>query len=154
MRLLVLAAIASLAGCAADRTPTPVAAMAEPGAREAAEVARAYFALIGARRYAEAWALLADDARPSGRTEADFAAAFADYAEYHAEVGAPGRIEGAAGSLWVEVPARVFGRMRSGERFAMRGVVVLRRCNAVPGCTDAQRRWRIVAENIGIEPVE
>ena len=78
-------------------------------------------------------------------------AAFADHAEYRAEVGMPGRVEGAAGSLWVEVPVRVRGRMRDGATFDKRGAVVLRRCNAVPGCTPEQRRWRIEAENIGLE---
>ena len=35
-----------------------------------------------------------------------FAARFARYDSYHANIGAPGRIEGAAGSLYVAVPER------------------------------------------------
>ena len=129
----------------------PAPAAAHPDARAAVDTVRAYFEAIAERRFDDAWPLVAPEARPSGATRADFAAAFADYAEYRAEVGAPGRIEGAAGSLWIEVPVRVSGRMTDGEAFDARGVVVLRRCNAVPGCGPAERRWRIEAENIGIE---
>lgn len=121
------------------------------GARAAAEVVRSYFELIQARRYEEALRLLDEGGRPGGASDADFAAAFDRYAEYHAEVGTPGRIEGAAGSLRVEVPVRVHGRMKDGGRFAGRGVVVLRRCNDIPGCTEEQNRWRIGAGNIALE---
>lgn len=72
-----------------------------------------------------------------------FAASFDKYGEYHAQIGAPWRIEGAAGSLYIEVPARVYGRLKSGEAFNMRGPVRLRRVNDVPGSTEAQRQWHI-----------
>jgi hypothetical protein len=169
MRLLVIAAAAlSLPGCAArpplappapgaaglsdDGTPVSEASFAPASAQAAASVARTYYALIGARRFAEAWRLLADGAAPRGASAADFAAAFADYAEYHASVGAPGPIEGAAGSSFVEVPVLVYGRMRSGATFSRRGIVQLRRCNDVPGCTAQQRGWRIFAETMGDSP--
>ncbi|MEA3017259.1 MAG: hypothetical protein QOI38_1981 [Sphingomonadales bacterium] len=158
-----LAAAALIGGCSApqplappapgspgglpdDRTPIAEAPFAPTSAQGAANVAQTDYALIEARRFGEAWRLLADGARPRGASEADLAAAFADYAEYHAEVGAPGAIEGAAGSSFVEVPVLVYGRMRGGAAFSRRGTVQLRRCNDVPGCTEAQRRWRIYAE--------
>ena len=133
-------------GSAAEPTPS-----AEGDAEGAKAVAEAYFEAIAAGRFGEAWRLLGEDGRPDGASEAAFAAAFADYAEYQAKLGTPGRVEGAAGSLWVEVPVRVRGRMRDGATLDKRGAVVLRRCNAVPGCTPEQRRWRIEAENIGLE---
>ena len=67
-------------------------------------------------------------------------------------IGAPGEIEGAAGSLYVEVPVQVYGRLRSGEPFNMLGPVRLRRCNQVPGCTDEQRRWRIADSGVRPRP--
>ncbi len=134
--------------------PLPAAACHSdaPRGQGAAEIARAYFAALGAGRYREAWRLLDEDSRPAGADEADFAAAFAKYAEYRAEVGAPGDIEGAAGSLRIQVPVRVWGRMKNGEAFDSSGTVVLLRCNDVPGCTGTERQWRIAAENIGLRP--
>src|SRR5688572_960659 len=76
-------------------------------AQGAAQVVQTYFALVEAGRYPDARRLWSDGGAASGATEADFAAGFRRYREYHAEVGAPGRIEGAAGSLYVEVPVRV-----------------------------------------------
>ena len=52
-----------------------------------------YFALIAAGNYGQAWALWDDDGRASGMTRRQFADSFAKYAEYHAEVGAPGRVD-------------------------------------------------------------
>lgn len=144
------AAPGTLGGLPDDRRPVSEAPFSEDSAQGAANVVQTYFGLIEARRYGEAWRLLAEGARPHGSSEADFAAAFDQYAEYHAQVGAPGRPEGAAGSVHVEVPAQVYGRMRNGEAFNKSGTVFLRRCNDVPGCTAEQRRWRIEGENIGL----
>jgi hypothetical protein len=86
--------------------------------------------------------------------EAAFAASFGRYAEYHAEVGAPGPIEGAAGSLYVETPVRVHGRLKSGGDFAMEGPVTLRRVNDVPGSTADQRRWHIASSGVRPRPAQ
>ena len=82
----------------------------------------------------------------------DFAASFDRHGDYHANIGSPGEIEGAAGSLFVEVPVQVYGRLRSGEPFNMLGPVRLRRCNLVPGCSAAQLGWRIAASGVGPRP--
>jgi hypothetical protein len=79
-----------------------------------------------------------------------FAASFDKYARYDAQVGAPGRIEGAAGSSYVEVPVVIYGRLKSGEAVHMNGPVTLRRVNDVPGLTAEQRRWHI--SGIGSRP--
>jgi hypothetical protein len=109
-------------------------------AQGAAEVVQTYYALIEARKYEEARRLRwnAADLDP-----AEFAANFADYADYHATVGKPSEIEGAAGSLYVEVPVQTWGRRKDGRPIASAGTVTLRRVNDVPGSTAEQRRWRI-----------
>jgi len=58
-------------------------------------------------------------------------------------VGAPGRIEGAAGSLFVEVPVVLYGRYATGGEYHASGKAVLRRVNDVPGATAEQLKWRI-----------
>jgi hypothetical protein len=110
------------------------------GARAAADVLKAYYRLIEAGRYEQAWRLRWDS---DAGDASDFAAHFADYAEYHATIGNPGEIGGAAGSSYVEVPVQLYGRMKSGESFGSAGTVTLRRVNDVPGATAAQLRWRI-----------
>lgn len=126
--------------------------LAEAGAPGAAAVVRTYYALLADRRYAEAWRLWSDQGRASGMSAGDFAAGFDRFADYHAEVGAPGRIEGAAGSLYVEVPVVVHGRLKSGAPFRMAGPMTLRRANDVPGSTAEQRRWRIAASGVRPRP--
>lgn len=142
-----------------EPTPSPVkieapTAAADPPVREvvsetpftatsaqgAANVVQTYFALIEAKRYGEAYALWQGR---SGLTASAFAAQFAKYRDYHAEVYKPGQIEGAAGSSYVQVPIKTYGVTARGEKFEEPGVVTLRRVNDVDGSTAAQRRWHI-----------
>lgn len=122
--------------------PAPPAA-AGKGAEAAAAAARHYYALIEGGKLTEAWALRteSDTASPAARDV--FTAYFADYREYHATVGTPSDVQGAAGSLYVEVPVQTYGVRKDGKPFTSAGTITLRRSNDVPGSTAAQRRWRI-----------
>lgn len=133
---------------APDRTPISEAPLAEASAQGAASVLERYFALVGERAYGEAWRLWSDEGRASGLDEQAFAASFAGYREYRANIGTPGEIEGAAGSLYVEVPVQIYGRRADGAAFNMSGRATLRRVNDVPGSTDAQRRWHIASIDV------
>lgn len=128
-----------------DRTPVSEAPFTTTSAQGAAQVVQTYVALIEAGKYRRAWALWSDGGKASGTTPQAFAASFDKYAEYHAQIGAPGSIEGAAGSLYVDVPVVVYGRLKAGGAFHHKVKVTLRRCNNVPGCTAEQREWRISA---------
>ncbi len=123
---------------------------APTSAQGAANVVQTYYALLEAKKFVEAhkhWTTGVGDL-----ADATFAAQFARYREYHAEVGAPGRLEGAAGSLYVAVPVRIYGVTKAGERFEEPAVVTLRRVNNVPGSTAEQRRWRITKVDNPPEP--
>jgi hypothetical protein len=126
-----------------DRTPISEAPFTATSAQGAANVVQSYFALVEARRYDEAWRLWANGGQAGGPNAQAFAARFADYDSYHGLVGAPGRIEGAAGSLYVQVPVQVYGRRKDGQAFHQGGRAILRRSNDVPGSTAEQRVWRI-----------
>jgi hypothetical protein len=139
-------------GLADDRTPVSESPFAETSAQGAADVVQTYFANLEAGKYDAARQLWADGGKASGMNAADFAASFAKYHEYHALVGAPGRIEGAAGSLYVEVPVVVYGRLKTGREVHMNGPVTLRRVNDVPGSTAGQRKWRIQASGLKPRP--
>jgi hypothetical protein len=67
---------------------------------------------------------------------------FRDTAVAAFHVGTPGRIEGAAGSRYVEVPLTVDLAAPTAP-IRLRGIATLRRA-VVDGASDAQRRWRIV----------
>lgn len=126
-----------------DRTPISEAPFTPQSAQGAANVVQTYFANLEMGRVDEAAKLRSDgDARA-------LAVELSQYSEYHALIGAPGRIEGAAGSLYVEVPVQAYGRSTSGAEFHQIGKAVLRRVNDVPGSTPEQRAWRI--ERIELE---
>jgi hypothetical protein len=136
------AAPAGAADQAASAPPAPARPLTEAGP---ADIVRHYYALIGERRYGEAWKLWGDGGKASGRTAAAFAAAFADVKHCAATVGPPGAIEGAAGSLYVTVPVEVNGEKVDGAPIHIAGEVTLRRVNNVPGSTPEQRQWHISA---------
>lgn len=160
MRTAHLLLILAIAGCDAPRRaeavrkPLPPARKIDPALDTAstetnrpdpADVVRTYAGLIAAGRYRDAQALWGDRGRAAGMSADALAESFAPYAMWHADVGPPGRIEGAAGSLYVEVPVRVRGLLRSGEPFDVAGSITLRRVNDVPGSTPEQRAWHLDA---------
>lgn len=140
--------------------PTPTAEATAPtddteGAEAAAAVVRRYYGLIGAGRYAQAWRLWDDDGRASEMSRQAFAASFAKYADYRAQVGTPGRVDAGAGQRYVTVPVRISGRLKDGNRpFAMEGPVTLHRTADIDGATPAQRSWRISASGVRPRPGE
>ena len=126
-----------------DRTPLSEAPFSDKSAQGAAQVVQRYFALVEERKYGAARLLWDRGGDASGKSKADFAADFGRYRDYHAEIGAPGRMEGAAGSSYVEVPVQLYGHLKDGTPFRRPAKVTLRRVNDVPGSTAEQRRWHI-----------
>ena len=112
-----------------------------------ADVITRYYNAIAARDYRRAYALWGDSGRSSGQTYEEFARGFENTATVTVEVGAPGRIEGAAGSQYVEVPVVIRATTRSGEQQRFEGTYTLRRSN-VDGATPEQRRWHIHSADI------
>jgi membrane-bound inhibitor of C-type lysozyme len=135
-----------------DRTPVAEGPFTPQSAQGAANVVQTYFALVADRKYAEARNLWSDGGKASGMAAKDFAASFDKYESYNAEIGAPGEIEGAAGSLYVEVPVVVYGKLKTGEPVNMKGEVRLRRVNDVPGSTPEQRQWHIAETELKPSP--
>jgi hypothetical protein len=130
-----------------DRTPISEAPFTATSAQGAANVVQMYYALLGEHRYEDAWKLWMrsdqNDDQRNGMSAAAFTANFAQYESYNANIGAPGAIEGAAGSLFVSVPVVIFGRRKTGEEVHEYGEATLRRVNDVPGSTEEQRQWHL-----------
>jgi hypothetical protein len=133
-----------------DRTPVSEAPFSPTSPQGAANVVQTYYALIGEGHYADAWPLWSGGGQASGLDQAGFVASFAPYASYHAQVGGPFDEEGAAGSIFVQVPVVIYGRLKSGAELHRSGAVTLRRVNDVPGSSAEQRRWHI--SGIALKP--
>jgi hypothetical protein len=121
-------------GLSNDRTPISEGPIDPKSAQGAAQVVQSYFALAESGRAAEANKLWSDGAETLD---------LGQYKEVHANIGAPGGMEGAAGSSYVDVPVQLYGRKLDGKEFNARGTMTLRRVNDVPGSTDEQRKWHI-----------
>jgi hypothetical protein len=123
-----------------DRTPLeePRGPIDPKSAEAAGQVVQHYGALIEQGRWQESWNLWSD---------ADSAKAFdrnwRDDSEVHMEIGKPGDMEGAAGSIYITVPVVFYGKTKAGGPFRRGADVILRRVNDVPGSTETQRRWHI-----------
>ncbi len=138
-----------------DTTPIAEGPIAEESAQGAAQVVQSYYALIESGRYRQAWNLWDNGGRASGMTPQAFAASFNRYSEYHANIGAPGRIDAGAGQRYVTVPVQVYGRLKDRNRpFNMRGSVTLHRAGDIDGATAEQRRWRISSTDLKPRPGE
>lgn len=113
-------------------------------AQGAANVVQTYFALLEEGKYRQAHALWDDGGKASGMSAAAFAASFAKYSEYHAQIGAPGEIDAGAGQRYVTVPVQLYGRLKAGAApFHARGDVTLHRAGDIDGATAEQKAWHI-----------
>jgi hypothetical protein len=120
----------------------PPAMPSEPTAADAAGVLRSYYAAIDAGDFDRAYALWADHGRSSGQSEAQFEAGFDDTSDVSVQTGTPGRIEGAAGSRYIIVPASIRAVRDDGSVHRYEGTYTLRRA-VVDGASAEQRAWRI-----------
>lgn len=135
-------------GLPAVAAPESEDAVDPKGAQGAAQVVQGYYGLLEERRFDDAQDLWNQQSVIGAEDDVRFAARFRGFSEIHANVGAPGEIEGAAGSLFVTVPVQVFGRIAAnGKPWYILRQVVLRRVNDVPGSSEGDRRWHI--ESIG-----
>lgn len=121
----------------------------------AAQVVQGYYGLLEERRFDEAQDLWNEQGAIGSEEDEAFARRFRNFSEIHANVGAPGQVEGAAGSLYVVVPVQVYGRLAAnGKPWYRLRQVTLRRANDVPGSSKADRRWHIEAIGPYVPPAE
>lgn len=123
-----------------DSGQQPVAA--EPTPEDATAVVRDYYESINSRSYARAYSLWSDNGRSSGQSPQQFAEGFADTASVAVEVQAPGAVDAAAGSRYIEVPVAISATQNDGSVRKYVGAYVLRRA-VVDGASAEQRAWRI-----------
>lgn len=108
--------------------PPAIKTAIETSPKAAAQLVEQYGDLLEQRRFSEALRLWGDN----GPSEVAFIAGSAKYATIRASVGAPGDAEGAAGSVYVDVPLTLSGTLKTGGAFKLAGPTTLRRTNNVP----------------------
>ncbi len=137
-----------------DTNPVSEAPFTEDSAQGAANVVQTYYALLEQGKYGQAYRLWEPGA--AGMDAKAFAASFARYSEYHANIGAPGRIDAGAGQRYVTVPVQVYGRLKQGARpFNMPRIgdaAPYRRYRRRDA--PSRRRWRIRGTDIKPGPGE
>jgi hypothetical protein len=119
----------------------------EPTAQDAMAVVRDYYAAINGRDFDRAYALWSDGGRASGQTPQQFADGFKDTSGVSVEILAPGAVDAAAGSRFIEVPVAMTATAADGSQRKFVGAYTLRRA-VVDGATAEQRAWRIGSADI------
>lgn len=114
------------------------------GEQEAVAAVHAYYDALRRGDLARAYAAWSDGGRASGRTPEQFAAGMGGIAIASVSLGEPGRVEGAAGSRFVEVPVTVTSRGSDGREVRQIGSFVMR-SSQVEG---APRGWRIASAEL------
>jgi len=129
-------------------TPASIPARDSISAADSASAARAvawiqdYYRAINEHRYRDAYAHWERGGLASGKSLDEFRKGFVATDRVEMTVGTPGRVEGAAGSRYVEVPVRIAARTRDGARQEFSGSYTLR-LSVVDGATPEQRSWHI-----------
>jgi hypothetical protein len=147
-RLLLALAFTGLLGCSTPPSPSGTSQrLDDPGPEGAVAVIRAYYEAIVREDYARAYRLWGDGGAASRQTFEEFRGGFAETASVQVETGKPGRIEGAAGSRYIEIPVSIAAVKRDGSKQRFQGTYVLRR-SEVDGATPEQRTWRLYSARI------
>jgi len=114
---------------------------------EAQAVVRAYYAAINAHDYPRAYAAWGSGGPPRQPTLQTFASGFDHTDSVRVVLGAPGRIEGAAGSRYVTIPVRLQAFEKGTAPRVYAGSYTLRR-TVVPGADAADQRWHLYSANL------
>jgi len=124
-------------------SPLPPTPATETSVAAAMQVVRNFYAAVSSHDYRAAYSLW-----HGTRGYARFRNGYARTRSARVTFLKPGDSEGAAGSIYVELPVRVDAILRSGERQHFAGSYTLRRINDVDGSTAAQRRWHIESAHL------
>ena len=117
--------------------PTPLVGIAQAQsapstAEDAAQLIRNYYRWINQKKYQGAfniWEKREDGYAVNGQSFENFASGFSDTASVSVEIGAPGEIEGAAGSNYIEIPVVILAQTKSGKAQKFAGAYTMRLSN-------------------------
>ena len=140
-------ASSSIASIPVDSS-TETIASTESLQQEAVQVIRDYYIALDYQNYELAYLVWDRKGAASGQSFEQFSRGFSDTACTSVVVGEPGRLDGAAGSIQIEIPVVITATTTNRTRRRFRGSYMLRRVNNVPGSTSEQRKWHLYSANI------
>lgn len=133
-----------------EATAESAAAPKEPSASndagDAVEIVRAYYDAINAGKLDAAYDLWGANGPPN-QTRTAFARGFENTKSVQVTTGAPSRIEGAAGSRYIDVPVTIVATTKSGSVQRFSGTYTLRR-SVVDGASTRERKWHLYRASI------
>ena len=116
--------------------------------QQAVRVIDRYYSAIARRDYKQAYSAWEGNGVASKQSFEQFERGFANTASVTVEIAKPGRLEGAAGSIYIEIPVKIAAIATNGTPQRFRGSYVLRRVNNVPGSTLEQLQWHLYSAKI------
>ena len=125
---------------------TALAQSAQTGVADAVQPLRDYYAWINQKKYAEAfavWEKREDGNAANGQSFEAFESGFGDTASVNVEIGAPGEMEGAAGSNFIEIPVVISATSTDGRRQKFAGIYTMRSSNMAE-----DKSWHIYAAKV------
>lgn len=137
----------------ADEEPPVDASMPPVDAGDPSDVAQRWANALEARDWETARLSWGESGMASGLDAEEFEIAFSKYRTIDISFGEPRR-EGAAGTLYYEVPVTMTGELENGDAYRMEGPLLLSRVNDVPGASTEERKWHIEMSDLRPRPVD
>lgn len=128
----LLHAVSFFAGSSAPLVGIAQAHSVSSTAEDAVQLIRNYYRWINQKKYQGAfniWEKREDGYAANGQSFEKFAGGFGDTASVSVEIGAPGEIEGAAGSNYIEIPVVISAMTKSGKAQKFAGTYTMRSSN-------------------------
>ena len=116
--------------------------------QKAVQVVRNYYDAINNKNYERAYQYWGSNGTASHQTFNQFKQGFANTASVQVTIGEPGRLDGAAGSIYVAIPVTLRATTVNKVTQRYQGSYTLRRVNDVPGSTPEQRTWHLYSAQI------
>lgn len=128
----LLLAVSFFAGNPAPLHSTAQAQSASSTAEDAVQLIRNYYRWINQKKYQGAfniWEKGEDGNAVNAQSFEKFAGGFSDTASVSVEIGAPGEIEGAAGSNYIQIPVIISATSTDGSQQKFAGNYTMRSSN-------------------------
>ena len=122
-------------------------------AGDPADVAQRWADALESREWETARQVWGESGMASGMDAEEFEVAFSKYRTINISFG-EARKEGAAGTLYYEVPVTMEGELDNGDAYRMEGPLLLSRVNDVPGASTEERKWHIEMSDLRPRPVD
>jgi hypothetical protein len=114
----------------------------------AIQVIRNYYEAINHRDYRQAYLVWDKEGAASQQSFEQFKQGFANTTSTSVTVGEPGRVDPAAGSVYIEIPVTITAVTKSETQQQFRGSYVLRRANSGPVSAPEARQWHLYSARL------